>query len=101
MTEDEAKTKWCPMVRMEGPTNTDRSQNRWGDGDPIGQCIASDCMMWRPEYEVYRQDETDRGPTEEGWYIVERSQFQQIWQRAVGRGHCGLSESVRFIETKS
>ena len=42
MTEEEAKTKWCPMVRVV-----------YGIGDNRGlfesttTCIASDCMMWR------------------------------------------------------
>ena len=34
MTEEEAKQKWCPMMRQ---------------GDRIGTCIGSDCMMWRKE----------------------------------------------------
>ena len=48
MTEQEANTKWCPMVRF----NND-SCNRWThgdtqDGNPLyARCIASDCMMWR------------------------------------------------------
>ena len=55
MTEDQAKTKWCPMVRMNG------AEARFG-GAPLGpalnctsynrnpkeaNCIASGCMMWR------------------------------------------------------
>lgn len=47
MTEQEAKTKWCPMVRhplfrtMEGDNNL--SVNREGYGDT---CIASSCALW-------------------------------------------------------
>lgn len=52
MTEDEAKTKWCPkaMVPMR---SGDSSRNRGltGNGDtflPEGTlCIASECMAWR------------------------------------------------------
>jgi len=44
MTETEAKTKWCPMVRL--PAKID-------DPEPgvnrFGSCIGSACMMWRLE----------------------------------------------------
>lgn len=47
MTEDEAKTKWCPMVRMDN-AETEPSFNRnYGGSLPDGSnCIASDCIMW-------------------------------------------------------
>lgn len=52
MTENEAKTKWCPMVRIEGAEAGQSSYNRFNDGspDPDGRCIASDCMMWVEEH---------------------------------------------------
>ncbi len=40
MTEQEAKTKWCPFARSSG-------SNRGTDDDPFGRCIASRCMAWR------------------------------------------------------
>ena len=46
MTEEEAKTKWCPMARAAthfGP-NTISANNV---GGPITRCIGSECMMWR------------------------------------------------------
>jgi hypothetical protein len=33
MTEEKAKTKWCPMTFNSPP-------------EEISKCIASDCMMW-------------------------------------------------------
>lgn len=60
MTEDEAKTKWCPFARqmvtaeskgaMSGPIAVG-SANRFED-DPNGRprgsmCVASGCMAWR------------------------------------------------------
>ena len=39
MTEDDAKTKWCPMAKHPLGRATD-----------LTRCIASDCMMWRPDW---------------------------------------------------
>ena len=51
MTEKEALTRWCPMVRLAW-RNKDGSAitaNRWGHGEPISDavCIGSACMMFR------------------------------------------------------
>jgi hypothetical protein len=55
MTEDEAKTKWCPMNRYKPiPYNWFRYifmgftswMNSRGDKSR-SNCIASDCMMWQ------------------------------------------------------
>lgn len=44
MTESEAKTKWCPMVRYQDL----RAINRDACYDNSGtHCIGSACMMWR------------------------------------------------------
>ena len=50
MTEEQAKTKWCPQVRFNGDacnrgeadmaTPNPRCKSIWNN------CIASDCMMW-------------------------------------------------------
>lgn len=76
MTEDEAKTKWCPHVRFAdcGADNAS-SVNRDGMfmGD-INKCIASDCMMWKWDEAI---TETDGGE------IVGTNYNTQ--------GHCGLT----------
>ena len=55
MTEDEAKTKWCPMARVvvgtisESMAACNRSiQGMPPDLEAQTRCIASACMMWRP-----------------------------------------------------
>lgn len=64
MTEEEAKTKWCPMVRTTwgnvcfAPTDQPPAPGRAYDFELVRKpegalCIASDCMMWRaiePDY---------------------------------------------------
>ena len=49
MTEEEAKTKWCPRANISNDSfkNTVASNRYVGGGIPEGcRCIASDCMMW-------------------------------------------------------
>jgi len=41
MTEAEARTKWCPMVRY--PV----WPGECSGGNEGAKCIASDCMMWQ------------------------------------------------------
>jgi len=71
MTEDEAKTKWCPHVRSyDGNIDQPVTMNRDYDGEifPQNNCIASDCAMWVLETKI--KDVPDKD-----WY---------------GHGHCGL-----------
>jgi hypothetical protein len=42
MTEEQARQKWCPMVRYAGEV----SFNKCLPVIPGLNCIASDCMMW-------------------------------------------------------
>lgn len=57
MTEETARTKWCPMVRFSGEDNnsTFNRADIFPMNHPetnnvcIPRCIASDCMMWRME----------------------------------------------------
>ena len=68
MTEEEARTKWCPMVRLAWQVNPDRphdaiTANRWGSGQPIdvATCIGSACMMWRWEHKQHERWEDSEG----------------------------------------
>lgn len=52
LTEDQAKTRWCPFARVGLDWHFDGqfahfAANRNNDGEPIGRCIASGCMQWR------------------------------------------------------
>lgn len=44
MAEEEAKTKWCPMVRCGNSAENCHSLDR---NPEYSRCIASECMMWR------------------------------------------------------
>lgn len=51
MTEDEAKTKWCPMTRVGHVAGM--AINRHPDERDFyveTRCVASSCMMWRDSY---------------------------------------------------
>lgn len=48
ISESEARTKWCPLVRIDANnrlhnTKTDGFQN----SELMYHCIAADCMGWR------------------------------------------------------
>ena len=53
LTEEEAKTKWCPMIRQAiigdsvGVVFNSVHDSKDSTNTPSGNCIASACMMWR------------------------------------------------------
>ena len=56
MTEELARTKWCPMVRFEGDSGGtfNRGVNAPMNNPEISNtcipcCITSECMMWRDD----------------------------------------------------
>lgn len=67
MTEEEAKTKWCPMVSCNGEdkgkyTPAGNCEIKIGgtnlDRNPIyARCIASDCMMWKEDRTFFKEGE--------------------------------------------
>lgn len=76
MTEEEAKTKWCPFARVPGISLGGHgiAINRSTEDDPkqkslTPKCIGSDCMAWR---EDLTRDEASQG-------------------FAAQSGHCGLA----------
>lgn len=69
MTEDEARTKWCPFtrlvttndgsvaVRTGAPTGYNRFSGAPKQLNTAASCIASACMAWRWEPVVNRAGE--------------------------------------------
>lgn len=99
MTEDQAKTKWCPLVRQsstfageDGRPGFGFSYNRAATlGVGNCNCIGSDCMAWR----WIIQPVAGR-PAEERIYTMPGSGRQEIVKapavKAVaGDGYCGLA----------
>lgn len=75
MTEDEAKTKWCPFVRVVPPTSNWHGMNNRAqlvkDGSNLMvNCLASSCMAWR-------------------WAMVDEGRSSSYQSR--DRGGCGLA----------
>ena len=65
-TEEKAREKWCPMVRiqdMDDEPAVNRLRRTTGcahDGQHLS-CIGSDCAMWVWGDVTYRPDGRDRG----------------------------------------
>lgn len=95
-TEEEAKQRWCPFVRVvktdvtgsEGGDRVWLASNR-GEEEPVGGldccCVASECMAW--QWDGHVDDETGRRWTAPG---EGRTPF----------GFCGLSEP-RIVEVRT
>lgn len=89
MTEDEAKQKWCPMVRHS-------EQGVGGSYNVPSQagfnCIASGCMMWRwnADLQLEYRRKGEPAPEGEGWKIDQPKAVVLTYRRYVKNGYCGL-----------
>jgi hypothetical protein len=96
MTEDEAKTKWCPMARQIHSGEIDlppHNRSRYG----WEMCVASACMMWRQDRQTtenlieaikrYRT-ETGAGLFDAKTYVENHPEYAR--SSDVG-GFCGLA----------
>ena len=82
LTEDEAKTKWCPFARVVDGVNEQSAVNRrQGLRDPHfpdPACIASACMAWR-----WFDEESDDHPG--------MTHARITGELTPRRGYCGLA----------
>lgn len=88
MSEDEAKTKWCPFARVASDSGV--SFNRWTDGQAVGQaspalCIATACMAWRTRHEWL-----DNAQEEPAWVTYAPYAFEPGSDQERDCGYCGL-----------
>jgi hypothetical protein len=94
MTEDEAKTKWCPHAVASHTDPRQRVEDRF-----LHQCIGSACMAWREDAQMPAPQWVHPGvlatawlgwqvtptpPDHRGYVLIERPQGKT-------RGFCGLA----------
>lgn len=101
MTEDEAKTKWCPFVNhynavFQACGNSIAGSSHDRSKDMVFHCIASACMAWRKEYTAAPTWEvTWRGKTEVyNWDPSGNSDYADAVIKQIPRdthGYCGLA----------
>ena len=123
LTEDEAKTKWCPFARVGGGQGMDgasynRVEHHGGDiSHTVAQCIGSACMAWRWNDEPVQikrtsemlQDGPPEKPDGEGWkphgnsWVDNRRQYQDWWRLMPNRqGLCGMAGAAQLtLNTES
>lgn len=87
MTEEEAKQKWCPMVRAsisQGDGNaSNRDCHRPNEAPEYAQCIGSKCMMWTQIKQLF--DVTHNSFVEK----VEHTGWE--YEMRFNGGYCGLA----------
>lgn len=82
VTEQEAKTKWCPEIRADGGSCNAGVQN---DKDVrLGNCIGSGCMMWRARWRLL---DADGKFVEHYYFYPPRDLAEGCTAQAVG--YCG------------
>lgn len=82
MTEDEAKTKWCPLVRASMTNPQDPNHGHvLNYGRATTACIGSDCMAWR-----WQHVQTNKTPPGQAIF----PQTEPVYRRTED-GYCGLA----------
>lgn len=89
MTEQEARTKWCPMSRVS-LTKGEVGYNRVDGGIPseYATCIGSDCMMWEWAEEEYI---FSGGKVDDSYEEVPGGLWRK--KKEIRHGYCGLARS--------
>lgn len=91
MTEEEAKTKWCPQVRLaadghgEWHTSRDPSMPSRPDDTQAYRCLASDCMAWRTRHQWL-----DNAQETPDWVSYAPYAFEPGPGQERDDGYCGL-----------
>lgn len=90
MTEDEAKSKWCPFSRTAAPVDSEFSGtagNRTYNGThSVDNCIGSACMAWRLDNATgLKIEKHEQGHTPEGKFWVKNTCTEGP------TGYCGLA----------
>ncbi len=96
MTEEEAKTKWCPFARTE-VFDAQGGCSGGNRGGGITSCIGSACMAWReaePEFgEILESRPADPGtanPDPEHWgYHMPTESW--VRRQMIRKFYCGLA----------
>jgi hypothetical protein len=102
VTEEEAKTRWCPFVRLtadgqgEWHVNRDPSLPSSPGDTQAYRCIASACMAWRwlpaPEVQsklVAIRDYREQHNTD---LVTAKNAVEAAWTKPVATdGFCGLA----------
>jgi len=92
MTENEAKRKWCPMVRLGQSNMNQPAINRQPDADvPSGaRCIGMACMMWRQDQKPNPDWKPSSGMMSS--YPYQDTRFDTpMYIADETSGHCGLA----------
>lgn len=103
MTEDEAKTKWCPFARVSANHGDSASNRSVGLDDGLGQephlfqasrCVGSACMAWRWEADPEKGKQYGLHSPEMAVAIYgtdEQKAEQRAKIAAMRPGFCGLA----------
>lgn len=91
LTEDEAKAKWCPLVRAGREAGCNRSEVDFG---ATAYCIASACMAWRKTGDYAAQVVVFSNVSAweaSGWKVIERLEDNKVRMAhpLSGAGFCG------------
>ena len=97
MTEDEAKTKWCPMARLASAAGPYNRNSAGGLGHVETKdifCIGSQCMLWVWTGTIRVDENGDEVPfpyghssKDEEWKMYKKATVQK-------HGCCGLSNKL-------
>lgn len=96
MTEQESKTKWCPLANSDAVPAERLPPGSTNVREAHARCIGSACMFWRVEViAAHQQNEFQKErPEGEGWERGSKELKAEWWWRKVPRqevGYCGIA----------